>query len=125
MVTRIFTDLIKALAELKLEENLFCHLFQRAACPCLFGLPNMNRKSTIENFMYEWQRVDMEVCCLEEFDRDDFTVVVQPFALNYTFPTTMSEAVDLRYLSIDCFHLSQKAHDIGNKILQEWFYNFM
>lgn len=64
--------------------------------------------------MSRWQNVDIEVASSPEFDRDDFTVVVQPFTENYTLHKTARGLTDYSSLSQDCFHLSQKENARGN-----------
>lgn len=43
-------------------------------------------------------------------DRDDFAVVLQTFTENFTFPLNRLNNTDLSFLSIDCFHFSQKGY---------------
>lgn len=64
--------------------------------------------------MYQWQKLDEEVSLLPEFDLEDFTVVFQPFFLNFTFPVTKEGYTDYSMMSTDCFHLSQKGNALGN-----------
>ncbi|XP_068085160.1 phospholipase B1, membrane-associated-like [Anabrus simplex] len=45
-------------------------------------------------------------------EKDDFTVVFQPFTMHITFPTT-GDTTDYTYMSYDCFHLSQKTHALA------------
>lgn len=49
--------------------------------------------------------------------KDDFTVVLQTFTKNITFPLKRNAAGevvhDLSYLSHDCFHFSQKGYFRG------------
>lgn len=47
----------------------------------------------------------------------DFTVNNQPFLKNVSFPTLANGNHDFTYMSMDCFHLSQKGYARG-KILQ-------
>lgn len=74
---------------------------------------SIGREDFFNDFMYRWQAADLEVANLKEFDLDDFTVVVQPFILNYTFPTASDGNTDYSYLSVDCFHFSQRGHARG------------
>lgn len=108
---RIFSDLRK-LVELKIS-NPFCEIARRFECPCMFGSQFEHIRNTLYSLMEEWQKIDIEVCNNDEFDRDDFTIVVQPFGINYTFPRKSQQEVDDRYLSADCFHWSQKMHARG------------
>lgn len=57
--------------------------------------------------------MDIEVANYNEFDLEDFTVVVQPFSLNYKFPVTKEGFTDYSYMSADCFHFSQKGNARG------------
>lgn len=55
---------------------------------------------------------------MSEFDsKDDFTVVVQPFDLDITFPMLKNGQTDFSYLSTDCFHFSQKGYARGMILL--------
>lgn len=92
-----------------------CTTTHKVECPCLFGPMTLGRDDLFNDLMYRWQAIDLEVGNYEEFDLDDFTVVVQPFLLNYTFPITSEGYTDYSYLSTDCFHFSQKGHARGKK----------
>lgn len=46
-------------------------------------------------------------------NKDDFTVVLQPFAEHLKFPTNRFNSTDVSYLSTDCFHFSQKGYARG------------
>lgn len=52
----------------------------------------------------------MEIAAYPEFQKDDFTVVAQPTLMNITLPVTSEGYFDLTYLSVDCFHISQKTN---------------
>lgn len=43
-------------------------------------------------------------------NKDDFTVVLQPFSDRLTFPLNQFNTTDLSYIGPDCFHLSQKGY---------------
>jgi len=43
-------------------------------------------------------------------NKDDFTVVLQPFSDRLTFPVNRFNGTDLSYIAPDCFHLSQKGY---------------
>lgn len=98
----------------------FTHSFE---CECLFQTRYLPQRQLYIDIMSKWQRVDLEVANAKEFDLDNFTVVAQPFFLNYTFPMNEKGEKDLSYLAYDCFHFSQKgqakvALDYWNNILE-------
>jgi phospholipase B1 len=56
-------------------------------------------------------------------DREDFTIVVQPFFTNVTVPTEPDGSPDFSYFAPDCFHFSSKGHaasavGLWNNIIQ-------
>lgn len=67
--------------------------------------------------MEEWQKVDVKVAEMEEFQRDDFTVVAQPFLKDVEFPRKANGNHDYTYMSLDCFHLSQKGYALATNAL--------
>ena len=72
-------------------------------CFCLFS----NEVRQKHHQEYVEKLIQLETYFREEMDdRDDFTVVLQPFFGKTNIPTTNP----LSYFSPDCFHLSQKGH---------------
>lgn len=63
--------------------------------------------------MNKWQKVNEEVAAMQEFDRDDFAVVYQPFTEEISVPKGLNNLTDYTYMSMDCFHLSQKLNAEG------------
>lgn len=54
---------------------------------------------------------------MEEFkNKDDFAVVLQTFTEHLKFPVNRFNTTDLSYLSLDCFHFSQKGYARGENI---------
>ncbi|KAJ8962095.1 hypothetical protein NQ318_018049 [Aromia moschata] len=105
------------------DKPFICHLTHSVACPCLIGLSYQARQKKFLDVMRVWQKLDIEISNSPEFDLDDFTVIPHQFTLNYTFPKTERGTIDYRYLSEDCFHLSEKgqarfAHDLWNSMLE-------
>ncbi|XP_048506215.1 phospholipase B1, membrane-associated-like [Athalia rosae] len=87
-----------------------CEMTVDVECSCLFGLRWRYRREEFYKIMREWQKIDEEFGTLAEFQREDFTIVTQPFITNASFPLTPSGLTDFTYLSADCFHLSQKGY---------------
>lgn len=55
----------------------------------------------------------------------DFIVINQPFLKNVTIPTLPNGNHDFTYLSLDCFHLSQKGYAIGTTIFFLWLWQIL
>lgn len=47
---------------------------------------------------------------IKRYEREDFTVVVQPFFKDFSIPKLPSGKVDTSLFAPDCFHLSTKGH---------------
>lgn len=55
---------------------------------------------------------------MEEFkNKDDFAVVLQTFTEHLKFPVNRFNTTDLSYLSLDCFHFSQKGYARGENMI--------
>lgn len=66
--------------------------------------------------MLEWTEVLIRTANREEFNRDDFTINIQPFTRKLEFPT-INGITDYSYMSFDCFHLSQKGYALATVAL--------
>lgn len=86
----------------------FCDITVDFECLCLFGLSYRHKRQYYYDIMTKWREIEEEISRYEEFHRDDFTVVVQQFTKNLTFPKTDRDSSDLSFMSSDCFHISQK-----------------
>lgn len=87
-----------------------CETSHHFECPCMFGLKHAHQVPRYLNIMEQWQAVDERVAEMDEFHRADFTVINQPFLRHVEFPRKSSGNHDTSYLSLDCFHLSQKGY---------------
>lgn len=97
---------------------LECETGHHIECPCLFSFKHQRNREQYFKIMERWKTLTIRVAERKEFNnRDDFTVVVQPFLGNVTMPTTTSGKTDFTYLSMDCFHLSQKGYARGIMLL--------
>lgn len=108
----MFVSDLKVLAGFTGKPQL-CYLTHSLECPCIVGLSYVHRQKEFYDFMVKWIEIDREVSEFLEFDLDDFTVVFQPFAANYTFPLNDQGLTDFSYMSADCFHFSQKGNARG------------
>lgn len=111
----IFLDL-KILIEF-INRPLKCYINNLFVCPCLIGERFKRYRENYIGLMRKWQDVEMEVANLDEFNTNDFTVVVQPFSRDFIFPKTANGVTDYTLLSEDCFHFSQK----GNAMSKDEF----
>ena len=66
--------------------------------------------------MQEWTEILIKTANRDEFNRDDFTINIQPFTRKLKFPTT-NGVTDYSYMSFDCFHLSQKGYALATVAL--------
>lgn len=109
-----FSDL-KILIEF-INRPLQCYINNLFVCPCLIGERFKRYRENYIELMRKWQDVEMDVANLDEFNTNDFTVVVQPFSRNFVFPTTANGITDYTLLSEDCFHFSQKGNAMSTEI---------
>lgn len=87
-------------------------------CPCIFGFKYDGLRQRYFKIMEKWQEVTAEVPELPEFNNnDDFAVINQPFLRNVRFPRYSNGNNDFTYMSVDCFHLSQKGYAIATNAL--------
>ncbi|XP_034051102.1 phospholipase B1, membrane-associated [Thalassophryne amazonica] len=102
---------IEGLRRIK-KDSLGCTLLQPLVCPC-FLLPGDDSPE-----LAEVKRINRELQVETEKlvyggrydDRDDFTVVVQPFLKNTIVPLNSDGTPDTTYFSVDCFHFSERGH---------------
>ncbi|CAO1401887.1 unnamed protein product [Diamesa hyperborea] len=88
-----------------------CNLINLVECPCLFGVKTIPNHQRYFELMEIWKHKVSEVANRDEFHNlEDFTINVQPFLARVEFPTTQNNITDHRYLSSDCFHISQIGH---------------
>lgn len=87
-----------------------CEATHHFECPCIFGFRYDKVRLRYFRIIEKWQEITEQIANLEEFNRDDFTVVNQPFLRNLIFPRKPNGLNDFTYMSTDCFHLSQKGY---------------
>lgn len=90
----------------------------RIECPCLIASRFRKQRQRFIKLIDDWNMLQMEIVTRPEFHaKPDFTVVYQPFAMNLTFPETPNGDTDFTYMSLDCFHLSQKGYALASNAL--------
>lgn len=105
----IFILAVKIVYELR-GKPIECQTTHHFECPCIFGGQNDRNRQRYFRIMEKWQQVVEDVSSLKEFDQDDFAVVNQPFLKHVQFPRVSNGDHDYTYMSVDCFHLSQKGY---------------
>uniref|UniRef100_A0A1A9Z4C2 Triacylglycerol lipase n=1 Tax=Glossina pallidipes TaxID=7398 RepID=A0A1A9Z4C2_GLOPL len=117
-------NLITSLHNHLKKVNWMCQTIQRFVCHCIFSdRYDNNYIQMISNLMQQWQDIDQRLANLAEFQTDNFAVIFHPFVVNASFPLLSNGALDMRYLSNDCFHFSQlgqatAANALWNSMLQ-------
>ncbi|XP_019849320.1 PREDICTED: phospholipase B1, membrane-associated-like [Amphimedon queenslandica] len=108
---RTFVNLIQIIDVTRLEplKGPICDLVHYAVCECtLKDLEETSRAST------EYQEGLADLVNSGRYDdRDDFTVVLQPFMEGVELPRLDNGKPDFSYFAPDCFHFSSKGHMEG------------
>lgn len=97
--------------------QFFCQRLHVFECPCESN--NGFTNSDISNACTAYQQEEMQLQTSGMFDqRDDFTLVIQPFLRDVTAPPLLPNGhVDLAFFAPDCFHFSQFGHAVAAKAL--------
>ncbi|XP_041469355.1 phospholipase B1, membrane-associated-like [Lytechinus variegatus] len=105
-------------SEVEVLRAPICDIFQWAFCPCaLFLTPD--ERENFDNLTKAYQEALEESITNGQYDdKEDFTVVLQPFLHDTVVPYTESGDPDFSYFAPDCFHLSAKGHAQGG--LELW-----
>ncbi|XP_078714139.1 LOW QUALITY PROTEIN: phospholipase B1, membrane-associated-like [Lampetra fluviatilis] len=113
-VPRVFVNLVEML-EIKGLRRLVssaygCSKNPRLLCPCFINPGEYSKEleeMVIVNREYQTKTSNL-IASGKYSNRDDFTVVLQPFFRNTFLPLDELNEPDLSYFSRDCFHFSEK-----------------
>ncbi|XP_053736436.1 phospholipase B1, membrane-associated-like isoform X1 [Synchiropus splendidus] len=94
------------------KKTLGCLLLQRTSCPCVINpsenSPEMEAIKRVNNL---YQNELQNLISGDRYEgRADFAVVLQPFLHSYFIPHVGEGEADTTFYSLDCFHISERAH---------------
>lgn len=126
-VPRVFVNLVEVVnvsIVREFNDGLVCNLVHWVGCEC-GGFPKNEQAMTdMKRAVEDYQKSLTEIVESGEYEREDFTLVVQPFLRHTVPPKKMvngKEKVDLSYFAADCFHFSLK----GQFAMAEALWNSM
>jgi len=93
-----------------LNEGLICSLLHHFECPCAAYPENDEAKKELAQVFQEYVTNTHNLINSNRYEKDDFTVVIQPFMEEMEIPQTPKGKADLSYFAPDCFHFSRKGH---------------
>lgn len=115
---RAFVNVVSPLRvdAIRVLRGTLCDTFHYIFCPCVI---NVGEKELIkvQQTIVAYQRNLEELINSGYFDKDDFTVILQPFFENTVIPSTEDGNPDHSFFAPDCFHLSSKGHAAAGKEL--------
>lgn len=94
-----------------------CVFINKIECYCLFALQYEKHVEKYQHIIKQWQKLEEDIANMPEFQRNEFTVVYQPFTLDLKLRQNSQNKTDYSYFSRDCFHLSQKFNAESNMVL--------
>ncbi|KAH9498271.1 Lysophospholipase 1 [Bulinus truncatus] len=90
-----------------------CPVVQRLVCDCAALQATNEDLEKFRQIRAAFQKQTEELVTSQKYvDRDDFTVVLQPFYRDSTLPTLGNNEVDFSYFAVDCFHPSKKGQSL-------------
>ncbi|XP_042359876.1 phospholipase B1, membrane-associated-like [Plectropomus leopardus] len=94
------------------KNTLGCSLLQRTSCPCVINpAENSPEIEEIKRINRDYQAEIQHLISGNRYDgKEDFSVVLQPFLKNSFIPRIGVGEADSSFFSVDCFHISERAH---------------
>ncbi|XP_034436673.1 phospholipase B1, membrane-associated-like [Hippoglossus hippoglossus] len=93
-------------------KSVACSLVPRTSCPCVINpIENSPELDEIKRINHEYQIEIQHLISGDRYEgKEDFAVVLQPFLHNSFIPHTGKGEADPSFFSVDCFHVSERAH---------------
>lgn len=90
----------------ELNEGFVCNTLHGRTCPCA-AFPSERETKTLDEWIPQYHQKLIDLVNSGLYDqRDDFTVVIQPFMAKTQLPRTFDGNPDFSYFAPDCFHFS-------------------
>merc|ERR1711931_105390 len=117
-VPRVFVNLVEVL-DLSilpdLSKGLICPLLHRFLCK---NVASGKDNAAVKLLIQEYNHQIFKLVASGKYEtRDDFTVVIQPFFRNTTYPRQSNGKPDWSFFAPDCFHFSAKGHASAGEAL--------
>jgi len=114
---KTFVNLVSVL-NVGVVENLntgfFCQKFHSHVCPCAAYPENAAMRKILNEYIRDYSKKAEQLARSGLYDdKDDFTVVYQPFFRDFKAPRLVNGEIDWSYFAPDCFHFSSKSHAIS------------
>uniref|UniRef100_A0A7E4W038 Phospholipase B1, membrane-associated n=1 Tax=Panagrellus redivivus TaxID=6233 RepID=A0A7E4W038_PANRE len=107
LVTMLHLEMVRQID----REQYFCKAIHVDECKCESNTSFTNDQ--ISKVCTDLQRVEKEIETEGKYERDDFTVVTQPFFNDVTVPPKKPDgSIMIEFFCPDCFHFSQSGHAI-------------
>jgi phospholipase B1 len=88
------------------NDSYICQTLLQKICPCA-AFPTVEQTKILDDYIPRYQELLENLINSGRYDnRDDFTVVIQPFMTKTQLPIQNNRTIDFSYLSPDCFHFS-------------------
>jgi phospholipase B1 len=111
-VPRLYINLVPTVdvTELGKVTSFLCNVLHPFECYCAVSSDQKHVQLTTETAKNFGLKL-YEIAAKAKYnDRDDFTIVIQPFFTDVTVPTEPDGSPDFSYFAPDCFHFSTKGH---------------
>lgn len=117
-IPRVFVNLVEVL-DLSilpdLSKGLICPMLHRYLCK---NVAAGKDRAGVKLLVQEYNQKIFDLVSSGKYEtRDDFTVVIQPFLRNTTYPKQSNGQPDWSFFAPDCFHFSAKGHASAGEAL--------